>query len=222
MIHSLAHFAWAIPADPSPVLAVSTARTQLQTPFLPCRLRRRGMQQRLQSGSRLSRGLRSFSARLKKMQNGGHPAWQAQHACCQCHHQSVGWRRRIWTLFNKSGVVMYVQHQVRGYAHLQLLLSAGGRRRTQRRKRTRPRFSARKEEGRSCLSSLVDMLCTPASSKAWHGEEHCFLRLADSTRLLVGSRAVSTRCNRKARDGHCAFHRIVVGTISKQLSRARL
>ena len=38
------------------------------------------MQQRLQSGSRLSRGLRSFSAKPKKTQNGKHPVWQAQ-AC---------------------------------------------------------------------------------------------------------------------------------------------
>ena len=47
------------------------------------------------------------------------------------------------------------------------------------------------------------------------------LLTAESASLLVGSRAVSTQCNRQARDGHCAFCRTVVGTISKQLSRAK-
>ena len=53
------------------------------------------MQQRLQSGSRLSRGLRSFSAKLKKTQNGGLYARQAQHALCLCQCHSVGWWRHI-------------------------------------------------------------------------------------------------------------------------------
>ena len=152
----------------------------LQQPFSPCRLRRRGMQQKLQSASRLRKGLRSFSAKLKKMQNGGHHAWQAQHAWCQCDCHGVGWWRHIWINLNKRDRAMYMQLQVKRPAQLQPPSSAGGRRRTQRRKRTRPRSSARKEEGPSYPSSLVDTAGFPASIKAWPGMEHCFLCLAES------------------------------------------
>lgn len=81
-----------------------------------------------------------------------------------------------------------------------------------------PRQERRKDQ--AILQAWLTRQAFQQASKpglGWSTASYVLLR-AEGTSLLVGSRAVSIA---RAPDGHCAFCWIVVGTISKQLSRAK-